>query len=140
MKVWSTDGSPPAHGSSISWTANNAAAPSRIIPHTAPRLQTFRNVLPANAARSERERRSQTNSGYIDADERWTRKPIQYGCCNVKIGCQNGNSGPSTNHSSEEVRMAQGKAATASHAGPRQAVHFPSTPKKTSAQDKSAHW
>src|ERR1700709_2329395 len=106
MKAWTPEGPRPAHGSSISWTANNAAAPSRIIPHTAPRLQTFRNVLPANAARSERERRSQANSGYIDADERWTRKPTQYGGCHVKIGCQNGNSGTSMHHSREEVRTA----------------------------------
>ena len=29
----------------------------------------------------------------------------------MKIGCQNGNKGTSTNHSSDEVRMAQGTAA-----------------------------
>ena len=106
----------------------------------AAKLHIRRNVRPLNARRSEGERRSQANSGYMDADERWTRKPIQYGCCNVKIGCQNGNKGTSTNHSSDEVRMAQGTAATASQAGPRVAVHLPKTPKKTSAQEKSAHW
>jgi hypothetical protein len=44
-----------------------------------------------------------------------------------------------TNHSSAEVRTAHGTAAKASQAGCRLAVHFPSTPKKTSAQEKSAH-
>jgi len=58
----------------------------------------------------------------------------------VKIGCQNGNNGTSMNHSSAELRIAHGMAAMASEAGLRLAVHFPSTPKKTSAQEKSAHW
>ena len=57
-----------------------------------------------------------------------------------EIGCQNGNSGTRMIHSSAEVRNAHGTAAMASEAGLRLAVHFPNTPKKTSAQEKSAHW
>src|SRR5947199_10524964 len=49
--------------------------------------------------------RSQANKGYIRADERCTSRPIQKGCCKVKNGCQNGNSGPNTHHSVAEVNM-----------------------------------
>src|SRR5215213_4571599 len=140
MKVLSVDGSCPAHGNSRSKAAKSAAVASSRIPQIAAELQIARNDRPSNALRSEPERRNQANSGYIEADEKWTRKPIQYGCCSVKIGCQNGNKGTRTNHSSAEVSIAHGIATTASQAGCRSAVHFPSTPKNTSAQEMSAHW
>ena len=54
----------------------------------------------------------------------------------MKIACQNGNNGTRMNHSSAEVRIAHGTAAMASKTGLRLAVHFPSTPKNTSAQEK----
>jgi hypothetical protein len=83
----------------------------------AAKLHVRRNVRPLNARRFEGERRSQANSAVHGMPTR--DGPIQYGCCNVKIGCQNGNKGTSTNHSSDEVRMAQGTAATASHGASR---------------------
>src|SRR3978361_1184734 len=110
-----------------------------MIPQVAPRLQTRRNPLPGKSPRADFGRRIQANSGYIDADERWTRNPIQYGCCKVKIDCQNGNNGTRINHSRADVRIAHGAAARASEAGLSFADHLPSNPKKTKAQAISAH-
>lgn len=60
------------------------------------------------------------------------------GCWSVKMGCQNGTSGTSTNHSDAEMKIAQGSATSASMIGCSRAVHRPMMPKKNSGQEKSA--
>src|ERR1700712_4434664 len=121
MKAWSTSWRWPNQGNSRSWAAKNAAAPRTTTSTTAIAAHIRRKVDPSDLRSCEG--RSHANIGYIEAEERWTRSPIQYGCCSVKIGCQNGNNGTSTNHSIAEVRMAQGRATHANVTGGKRAVH-----------------
>src|ERR1700758_1687210 len=72
--------------------------------------------------------RSHANSGYMLADAMCTRRPIQYGCCSVNSGCQNGNSGTNMNHSVAEENRTQGIASRNIVQGDSVTVHRPKSP------------
>src|ERR1700712_87521 len=56
------------------------------------------------------------------------------------MGCQNGTSGTSSSHSLKDVKTDHGRAISRIVRGVRPAVQRPKSPKKTTAQEKSAHW